>query len=101
MTRRLPVVVTGRAAAEIDEAAIWWSRNRPAAPGAVREDLVRALSLLASQPGVGAVARNTRLKGVRRVHLSRVRYHVYYRATADSVEVLAFWHASRGRGPGL
>lgn len=101
MTRRLPVVVTSRAAAEIDEAADWWRRNRPAAPGAVREDLARALTLLAAQPRVGATARNTRLKGVRRVHLSRVRHHVYYRVTADAVEVLAFWHSSRGRGPAL
>lgn len=101
MTRRLTVVVTSRAAAEIDEAAIWWNRNRPAAPGAIREDLTRALSLLAAQPRVGAVARNTRLRGVRRVHLSRVRHHVYYRATADAIEVLAFWHSSRGVGPPL
>ena len=101
MTRRLPVVVTARAAAEIDEAASWWSRNRPAAPGAIREDFARALSLLAAQPRVGAVARNTRLKGVRRVHLSRVRHHVYYRVTADAIEVLAFWHSSRGEGPPL
>jgi plasmid stabilization system protein ParE len=71
------VVVTARAAAEIDAAADWWSRNRPAARDALREDLTRALELLAEQPRVGAVARGTRLPGVRRVHLSRVRYHVY------------------------
>ena len=101
MTRPLPVVVTSRAAAEIEEAAIWWDRNRPAAPGAIREDLSRAFSLLAAQPRVGAVARNTRLKGVRRVHLSRVRHHVYYRVTAAAVEVVAFWHSSRGAGADL
>jgi plasmid stabilization system protein ParE len=101
VTPPLPVVITARAASEIDEAAIWWVRNRPAAPGAIREDLARALSLLAAQPHVGAVARNTRLLGVRRVHLSRVRYHVYYRVTDVAVEVLAFWHASRGTGPKL
>lgn len=33
--------------------------------------------------------------------LSRVRYYVYYRATGDALEVLAFWHTSRGRQPPL
>lgn len=48
MTRRLPVVVASRAAADIDEAAIWWSGNRPSAPGAIREELDRAFELLAA-----------------------------------------------------
>ena len=101
MTRRLPVVVTARAAAEIGEAEKWWRANRPAAPGAIREELMHAFALLAAQPRIGALARSARLEGVRRIHLSRVRYHVYYRVTAASVEVLAFWHSSRGRGPKL
>jgi plasmid stabilization system protein ParE len=101
VTAPLSVVVTQRAAAEIDEAATWWSRNRSAAPGAIGEELARAFALLAAQPRVGAPARAARLSGVRRVHLSRVRYHLYYRATSNAVEILAFWHSSRGRGPGL
>jgi plasmid stabilization system protein ParE len=95
------IVVTRRAAAEIDAADAWWHEHRPAAPGAIREELARAFELLAVHPGIGAAARNPRLKGVRRVHLSRIRYHVYYRASSDTVEVLALWHSSRGRGPEL
>ncbi len=101
MTRRLPVVVTPLAAAQIDDAEIWWRGHRPAAPGAIREELARAFDLIAAQPGVGAAARRVRLRGVRRVHLDRVRYHVYYRATAAAVEIVAFWHSSRGTGPTL
>jgi hypothetical protein len=41
---------------------------------------------------------NVSLRGVRRVHLARIRYHLYYRATSSAVEVLAFWHARRGTG---
>lgn len=97
----LPVVITARAAAEIEQAAEWWSRHRPAAPGAVREELSRAFALVAAQPRIGAVARNARVENVSRVHLGRIRYHMYYRVKGDSLEVLALWHASRGGGPGL
>ena len=51
----------------------------------------------------GARARSERLPGVRRILLSRVRYHLYYRVNEESrqVEVLALWHARRGGGPNL
>jgi hypothetical protein len=31
--------------------------------------------------------------------MRRTRYHVYYRVTDDTLEVLAIWHAVRGEGP--
>jgi len=95
------VRLTRRAAAEIREAAAWWAANRPAAPDAVQEELRRAFALISTQPRVGASARNAALRGVRRVHLSRVRYHLYYRVNSGRVEVLALWHSSRGRAPGV
>ena len=57
--------------------------------------------VIALQPGVGARAVNARLAGVRRVHLSRVHYHLYYRVRSDpgGVEILALWHTSRGTSP--
>jgi hypothetical protein len=44
-----------------------------------------------------------RLSGVRRVHLSRVRYYLYYRISpsSDEVVVLSLWHMSRGSDPRL
>lgn len=101
MTRPLQIKVSQEAQAQIEEAAAWWEKNRPSAPGAIREDLDRILGLLAVQLGMGARARATKLKGVRRVTLSRIRYYVYYRATDEALEVLAFWHSSRGRQPPL
>lgn len=89
------------AARQIREAATWWHANRPLAPDAVAEELEQAFELLATEPRLGAVARNRKLEGVRRVHLSRIRYYLYYRVRdpQETVEVLAFWHSSRGSGP--
>jgi plasmid stabilization system protein ParE len=63
----LPVVIAGRAAAQIEDVARWWAENRPAARDAVRQDLAKALALIAAQPECGIPAQNARLAGVRRV----------------------------------
>lgn len=102
MTRpALPVVVGRRAAAQIEEVARWWAANRPAAPDAVHHDLAMTLAIIAAQPRCGSTAQNAALAGVRRVHLSRLNYFLYYRLARGRVEVLAFWHAKRGSGPPL
>jgi hypothetical protein len=44
---------------------------------------------MAVQPGVGALARNVSLPGVRRLHLARIRYDLCYRAVADPDRVAA------------
>jgi plasmid stabilization system protein ParE len=98
---RLEVQITHRARQQIQAASVWWRENRPAAPNAVAEDLARAFELVALHPEIGAVARNRRLSGVRRILIGRLRYHLYYRVagTPPRVEVLAFWHATRGSSP--
>ncbi len=98
---RLAVKVTYRAAGEITRACEWWDANRPAAQGLLRNELERVFELLSVQPGIGARALNAKLTDVRRVHLSRVRYYLYYRTRADqgAVDILALWHTSRGTGP--
>ena len=104
MSQLLPVSFTRRASKHVDEAARWWRENRSKAPEALSEELDQALQLIASQPDVGAIARNAKLVGVRRILLSRVSYHLYYRlreTPARSIEVVALWHASRGEGPRL
>jgi plasmid stabilization system protein ParE len=83
----------------MEQAVAWWHDNRPAAPGAVEDELERAFDLLSTKPGIGAVARNVALPGIRRVHLSRIHYHLYYRVAADWIEILALWHTSRGSNP--
>src|SRR5439155_12292927 len=61
VTRPLQINVSRNAQVQIEEAAAWC--------------------------GVGAQARGTKLQGVRRVTLSRIRYYVYYRATDQALEV--------------
>lgn len=97
----LTVEVTPRAALHIERAARWWAENRLAAPDAILVDLDEALNLLAQQPGIGARSTSTRYPDLRRLYLSRVKYHVYYRVVGDTLLVMAFWHASRGSGPVL
>lgn len=104
MTARLSVRFTRRAAGHVHEAARWWHANRPKAPAALREELARALQLVTTQPDAGAVARNIRLTGVRRLLLRRVGYHLYYRSIESpvrSIQVVALWHAGRGEAPEL
>lgn len=52
---------------------------------------------------IGARARNPKLVEVRRLHLARVRYYLYYRVKSEPepIEVLALCHTSRGKGPPL
>jgi plasmid stabilization system protein ParE len=100
MNSPLPVRIVSSAARGIAEAATWWTANRPKSPDAFVFDLENALKLIASHPGIGARATNRKIEGVRRVHLARVHYHVYYRVTPEpAIEVLALWHTSRRDDP--
>jgi plasmid stabilization system protein ParE len=99
--KRLRIQVSEPAARELREARNWWRENRAAAPTAFVDDLRTALDLIRTQPGAGARAGNVRLSGIRRIHISRLRYDLYYRLSADrrTVVVLALWHSSRGTAP--
>ena len=95
------VRLTKRAQAQIDRAANWWDDNRPLAPEAFDEELSEAFSLLAVEPGIGVPVSNTRTPGVRRLHLARIHYFLYYRVRGEEVQVLRMWHTSRGADPML
>jgi plasmid stabilization system protein ParE len=100
---RLHLRIFGRARRHIEEAVEWWRINRTLSPNAFEEDLREALELIRAQPGVGSHATNTQLSGIRRLHMSRVRYHLYYRLSVDgsTIEVIELWHSNRGAGPTL
>jgi plasmid stabilization system protein ParE len=97
----LHVEVSRIAAEQIRVAETWWRTNRPKAPNAIREEVERASGLVAVQPDIGSRALNVKLAGVRRIHLSRIRYHLYYRVTETPrrIEIVGFWHSSRGSRP--
>lgn len=90
-----------RALREIDAARTWWRANRNKAPDALDEDLARTLLLIREQPEIGGTIGSG--SGLRRVLLSRVRYHLYYRISQDGTKVfvLSLWHTSRAQGPVL
>lgn len=97
----LCVKVSARAASHIRRAAEYWAENRLAVPGAVQTDIGDALALLAEHPGLGAAYQGVRTEGVRRLLVGRIRYFIYYRATHDTLDILAVWHVSRGMQPVL
>jgi plasmid stabilization system protein ParE len=102
VTSVLTVAFTARATKQTRRALAWWRENRSAAPDLLEQELRSVLALVAVAPTLGAIARDTRIKEVRRVLLRRTRYHVYYRVDAalGRLEVLALWHTSR-REPSL
>lgn len=102
MTEPLRIEVSDLADRQIRDADRWWRRNRDKAPNAIREELERIGALIASHPYFGARATNVRLPGVRRVHIERIHYHLYYRTVGsppEYVEIVAFWGSHRGSGP--
>ena len=101
MNLALHVEVSELANEQIREADAWWREHRLKAPNAIREELERVSALIAFQPRLGARARNVRLPGVRRFHIERIHYDVYYRlaGSPEYVEIVAFWGSRRGSLP--
>ena len=101
MNTALHVEVSDVAAGQIRAAEAWWRVNRPKAPNAIREDVERGSALVATRPDIGARARGFTLDGVRRIHLRRIRYYLYYRISEvpNQLDVLGFWHSSRHDDP--
>ena len=101
MSEPLRVIVSPLANQQINKEDAWWRENRPGAPNAVREEIERISALIAFQPNIGPIARNVKLSGVRRIHLERVRCHIYYRVVGSPryVEIVGFWGSRRGIGP--
>ncbi len=58
--------------------------------------------MLAEHPSIGATFEEGPLAGVRRLHLGRVGYQLYYRVSDEQfLDVLGLWHSSRGGAPDL
>ena len=60
---------------------------------------------MAAESTEGAKRRPRRrgVAGVRRIHLTRIRYYLFYRVVSDpqAIEILALWHSSRQGTPAL
>ncbi len=87
---------------EVERAVEWWRANRDKAPDALEEDLAEAHRQLSEQGElIGVPVRGTRVEHVRRLHLRRVRFYLYFRVSDDrqTAFILSLWHVSRGTGP--
>ena len=92
---------TPLAARQIRSEAMWWRRNRTAAPNLFRSELRRAFALIAEYPEAGAITDDLELQNVRRVVLVATHHYVYYQVNskAKQIEVLAVWSTHRGEPP--
>ena len=101
MSGSLQIEVSELADHQIREADAWWRENRLKAPNAIREELERIGALISSRPHLGARAINVRLPGVRRIHIERIHYDLYFRVVGspEYIEIVAFWGSRRGTGP--
>jgi plasmid stabilization system protein ParE len=90
-----------RARRQVKELTAWWRKNRSAAPNAVRDELQRVFRLILNQPRIGPPALDVDLPDVRRIHLSRISHHLYYRVLESEgiIEVLAIGSDSRDGSP--
>ena len=77
MSEPLPVTFTALAAKHIRTADAWWRENRTLAPDAVRQELERALVLIAGQPRIGSRATHVKMPGVRRIFLPIIKQYLY------------------------
>lgn len=98
---RLALTVVPNAERQIREAAGWWQRNRLSAPDLFFQQLHRGFELVTTQPEAGTRARDVALAGVRRLHLARIHYYLYYAVRGETVEILALWHTRCGTPPRL
>lgn len=87
------------AIAHVAQIDAWWREHRPISPDLFRQEFGAVLQALVAMPHMGGSYRGPDVEGVRRTTLRATRYHVYYRATSESIEVLAVWSAIRGAGP--
>jgi plasmid stabilization system protein ParE len=91
--------ISRRALRHIDAADSWWRENRPLNPNLFEAELLAAFRSIEAHPTVFAVLDEPRIVGLRRLLLTKSRYHVYWSVHVDAIEVLAVWHTSRADDP--
>ena len=84
---------------QIRQARLWWAENRADAPGAISDGLERAYATISELPRIGRAVPDAPGNGVRRYLIPRLPYSIYYRIDGDEIQILAFWHSSRGAPP--
>lgn len=81
-----------RALLDLDAAEAYIAQDDPSAAAGVVLQIVRAVSLLKEQPGIG---RTGRVPGTKELVVPKTPYVVPYRVKEEAVQVLRVYHASR------
>ena len=81
-----------RALIDLDEVEAYIARDNPAAGAGDALNIIRSVSLLRKQPGIG---RAGRVPGTRELVIPGAPYIVPYRVKDNTVEVLRVYHAAR------
>lgn len=81
-----------RAILDLEEAEAYLARDNPSAGAEVIFRIVRAVSILISQPGAG---RPGRVIGTKELIVPGTPYIIPYRVKGDIVQVLRVYHTSR------
>ena len=100
---RFAVVVAPSAVRQAHVVADWWRAHRVAAPDLFDAEFEAVLGRLSLSPVTGSKYRESKGRVVRRLLMPRTSYHVYFEIDEGKgrVDVVAVWHAARGKGPPL
>ena len=81
-----------RAVVDLDDAEAYIARDNPSAASGIVEKIVRAVTLLKEQSGLG---RSGRVPGTKELIVPGTPYIVPYRVKDDTIQVLRVYHTSR------
>jgi len=87
----LEVLLRPEAQAEMAEAAAWYGRQREGLGDEYLLEVERCLERIGATPNAAIVWRGD----IRRRHVERFPYHVFYRVTERHIDVVAIVHEKR------
>ncbi len=89
----MKVVFTAAALQDLDEIADWLAAHYPTIAAAVERRVRMVVARIGRWPE--SARRSAKRPGVRVVPIGRYPYRIFYRITADTVEILHIHHAAR------
>ncbi len=89
----MKVVFTAAALQDLDEIADWLAVHYPTIAPAVERRVRMVVARIGRWPE--SARRSAKRPGVRVVSIGRYPYRIFYRITADTVEILHIHHAAR------
>jgi toxin ParE1/3/4 len=89
----MKVVYTAGALRDLDEIGDWLSDHYPTIASTVERRIHNVIARIAQWPL--SARRSTKYPGVRVVPVGRYPYKIFYKMTADTVEILHIHHSAR------